>query len=359
MRHGGNRRAAAEQFGLPPEKFLDFSASLNPYPFPPTLAAALANAVGELRHYPDPEYRRLTAALVEHFGASADRLVLGNGTSELIFSLLRILAPGRLVTLEPTFIEYRAAAANAGIAEAPLALSPAEGFMLSPKLLERHLQKGDALFLCNPNNPTSRLVPGAVLRDEILPLCAARGVTLVLDEAFLPFTDAPESHTLRNAPGVVTLAALTKLLAIPGLRLGALMAEPELATRIRRSLPPWNVNVMAETAALCLLDDPRFLPESLAACRSERARFAAALARFSWLTVIPPAANYVLLHLAKKAGNASKLAKWLGPRGILIRLCHTFPGLDDQWVRVAVRLPEENDRLLAELAAWARERGHG
>lgn len=352
--HGGNRRAAAERFGCAPGDFIDFSANINFHPLPAAYQAALQAALPAIQNYPDPEYRRLYAALTDWLGVSTDSLVLGNGTAELIPALLRALAPGRIVVIEPAFTEYAQAARVAGLPVVPCPLSHEENFPLLPDRLAELLAAGDLVFLGHPNNPTSLLYPRDTVA-KLLALCRAANATLVLDEAFIDFVDDRGASFVPNAAtggGPVVLRALTKFFACPGLRVGALVATPSLAARLRALLPPWNINCLAEAVLPVLLADAAWQQAARSAGSAARRELAAALAAAPLAITCPPAANFIMVRLAPGHGEAAALDEFLGRRGMLIRTCADFPGLTPGHFRVAVRSPADNRALLGALGEY-------
>ncbi len=354
--HGARRHEAAAQFGGSPDDFLDFSANINPLPFPCSLAAALTAALPSIRHYPDSSYRALTAALAGWLQVPADALALGNGTAELIYTLLRVLAPAQVVTIEPTFTEYAQAARLAGIPVQALALHPDNGFTLDPAQLTPLLMPNAMVFLGHPVNPTGILYPPPVI-TALRACCAAHRATLVLDEAFIDFTAAPAAASLAAAAAgderLIVLRALTKFFAIPGLRVGALVATPAVAAQLRAQLPPWNVNCLAEAAILHLLADREWQQASWHAAGAARAPFVSALAALPALAAVyPPAANFVLARLRPAFGDSGRLYDYLGRRQLLIRSCRDFPGLDGSFFRAAIRSPQDNQALLTALTEY-------
>ncbi len=344
--HGGNRRAAAERYGRPAESFLDFSANICPLPYPSALAQRLAETLPRLREYPAPEHRALTARLAAIYGCDPGTIVIGNGTAELVFALLRAFPASRVVTCDPTFTEYAQAAHAASRPHLSVPRTAADGFALPAAALAGCLQEGDLLFLGQPDNPTGTCLAEAELAD-VRALCRKRRAMLVLDEAFVDYTDTP-SLVGQADDTLIVLRALTKILAIPGLRVGFLTTAPALAARLRELLPPWNINVCAEVAVDTLLTRT-WVDAAVAANTAARAELARGLAALP-LRVFPSQANFLLVRRAD-GGSVAALADTLGRQGILIRTCTNFAGLDDAYLRVAVRTPDDNAQLLDALRA--------
>jgi threonine-phosphate decarboxylase len=326
---------------------LDFSISINPYGPPLRIVEVLGDdlrAGRPFRHYPDPDCRLLTERLAQHHGLSPANFVLGNGANDLIYLTARALRPRRVAILEPTYTEYLRASLLIG-AETSHWLPAGNDFLPGPFEPEG----ADLVWLGNPNNPTGLLWPSGVLETWI----ERQPATLfVVDEAFLPFRRDEANHTLVSAvdrlANLIVLRSLTKIYALPGLRLGYAVANPDLASRLRAQQVPWSVNTLAQTAGLAALDDSEFLTASCFAMQEAQGLFTSGLTACSHgLELIPTFSNFLLVRL--KGVTAGWLCRHLTERGIAIRDASNFIGLDERYVRISLRKPADNERLLREL----------
>jgi len=340
--HGGNLRTLAETAGVPESEILDFSANINPLGPPDWLRSLISANVGALCHYPDPSCAKLLAAASAHYGVPEDTLLAGNGSSELLYGLLPILKASRAIIPVPSYWDYDAAAQRAGLELQQIphgvdALERAIAASPSPSIA----------ILGQPNNPT-----GASLDAESLRMLVHGhpDVWFVIDEAFADFVVSQQRFVDRRPPNVIVLLSITKSFAIPGLRLGLLAAEPEIVTRLRAALPPWSVNTLAQVVGEAAFRDSEFLHRTRSAVRQWREQLAEGLAAIPGLYVYPSEANFLLVRMEPYGRNARELAAQLLRRGIAIRVCDNFAGLDAYHFRVAVRTERENARLLTALA---------
>ncbi len=336
--HGGDRYGRAVE--------LDFSVNTNPLGTPPAVVRAVERTAGELCRYPDPCCRELTAALAAREGVAADRILCAGGAAELIYAYCAAIRVEKALLTEPAFSEYAAALEAAGSRAVYARLEEEEGFALTERFLET-LEGTDcgAVFLCNPNNPTGRLIEPALL-EEIGTVCRRRGLRLFVDECFLELSGDGRSlsNRLEEWPGLFLLRAFTKSYGMAGLRLGyCLSGDGVLLREMSRRAQPWNVSLPAQAAGVAALEDTSFLEEARRLIGEERPRLAAGLEALG-LAVCPSQANYLLL----KSGR--ELFVPLLERGILIRDCANYRGLGNGWYRVAVKKREENRRLLEALA---------
>ena len=336
--HGGDWAAYELEYGKMP---LDFSASLSPLGMPGRVYQAAVDVMRDAGRYPDPSCRRLRAALSERHGVDRAQIVCGAGAADLIDRLARVLQPKRALIPAPTFSEYERALLSVGceVERFPL---PGD-FHLQEEFVGAITPETDAVFLCNPNNPTGLLTEPALLRQ-----CLERGVTLIIDECFLDLTDDPARYSLvsflRDYPNLILLRAFTKTFAMAGLRLGyALCGSAETARALQDVGQPWPVSVPAEAAGIAALKEPDYENEVRAFLHTERARMLQTLSGMG-LRVVPGQANFLLFY-----SEDTDLAQKLRTKGILLRDCRDFPGLCPGWYRTAIRKREENDMLLKAL----------
>lgn len=351
--HGGRIREASELLGIPGNELLDFSASINFLGPTPQVVAAARRAVDDMGWYPLEPPDVLRRAAAEFLGVRRERVLLGNGGSELIALLMAHLRPRRVLVLGPTFSEYERAARAWG-AEVDLVLAPETAdFSYSPGdicALEPRLAAADVVFLCDPNNPTGHLWDRAA-RDVLVGVCRGAGSLVVSDESFLAFSNEWPRGSISHGDHdhVVVLHSLTKILAMPGLRIGLLILPPAMAGVLEPRLPPWNINCVAQAAGVAGLADRGVLDGTPAAVARAREALVAGLRSIPGVErVLPAAGNFLCVRLAAPAREV--VGQLLRRHGILVRDLTDMPGMGRSWVRVAVRGRADNQRLLSALA---------
>jgi threonine-phosphate decarboxylase len=229
----------------------------------------------------------------------------------------------------------------------PFRLRERDGFRLDPVEMAFAFKGVDMAFLCNPNNPTGRLT----LKNEMMEVvnyALKEGVKLVVDEAFMDFV---ESETIVKdavqTSHLICIRAFSKLFGMPGLRVGYAVCGEELASVLNAGSEPWPVGITASHAAIAALKDWRHIKHTLKIVNRERERLLSELRLLPGVEPFPCAANFILIKFASMDGRS--ITQTLGLRGILVRDCSTIPGLDNRYIRVAVRTKKENARLLTEL----------
>ena len=330
---------------------LDFSASVSPLGTPKSVIDALTRVLPELYHYPDPRCRALVQAIAKFERVPQERILCGAGASELIYTYCEAVRPKRAMMLAPTFSEYAIALQRTGCEIVRHTLAAEQNFDLQEDLLPRLSREGiDALFLCNPNNPTGRLIQGELL-EKILLRCRERNIALFVDECFLSLSDGADDLTpfLPDVPQLFILKAFTKSYGMAGLRLGyGLCADKELLQKMSAAAPLWTVSTPAQAAGVAALKNVAFLAENRALIRAERPRLEEELRKLGFW-VCPSQVNYILFR-----GDVG-LTEQLRARGVAIRDCANFEGLTSGWYRVAVRRREENEQLIAAIKSVAEE----
>ena len=330
---------------------LDFSANVSPLGTPRSVTDAIERALPELYRYPDPYCRTLVQTISEYEGVPKNFVLCGNGASELIYAYCGAVRPKRAMELAPTFSEYSLALRRTGCEVVRFALKQEENFDLGENFLPiLAREKIDALFLCNPNNPTGRLIADDLL-EEILRICREKNIALFVDECFLSLSDGANDLTpfLPDVPQLFILKAFTKSYGMAGLRLGyGLCADKELLQKMSAAAPPWTVSTPAQAAGVAALKNAAFLAENRALIRAERPRLEEELRKLGFW-VCPSQVNYILFH------GAPDLHEKLMRRGMAIRNCANFEGLAPGWYRVAVRRREENEQLIAAIKSVAEE----
>ncbi len=327
---------------------LDFSSNVNPLGPPRGTAKALRSAAWRMRYYPDTDGRELKAELALRLGVGESNIVLGNGSTELIkcFCEAFLRSGDEVVVVEPTFSEYGLWSERMGARIRRIFARAEDDFEVTADVAGE-MRGARAFFVCNPNNPTGKLLPDV---ETMIEEASTQNASFFLDEAYLDFTSAESACRLVSEyPNLVVLRSLTKFYSIPGLRVGYAVAGREIIDAMENLRVPWNVNAIAQAVALHALRDEAFPDRSRAYLAKEKMRFFEGLKKRGIKTYWSDA-NIFLLDVRRFGITGAELRRALIERGVLIRDCASFNGLDEYYVRVAVRKRKENDRLLAEMA---------
>ena len=349
--HGGLRREELEALGIDPVDVLDLSASLNPSgPHPNVLVSA---ATANLRYYPEPDAASLRDAIARHSNLDPSQVLVTPGATAAIHLAARaLLSMGdECWIFPPTFGEYAAAAHNAGARVVEHTLAEVSGTRRIPR---PDVPAQRLAILCNPNNPTGEYLE----RDDVEALLPLIGGPLLLDVAYDPFVvDAWDANDLvRAGLGVLVVHSMTKLHAVPGLRLGYLTGPAPLIRRVAALQPSWSVGATAIAAGLAALEVDGVQRRSAAEIRETRTWLCARLGR-ARVEVTEGLANFFLVNVGGSDGGTPAFRRRLLRRGFAVRDCASF-GMPD-WVRIAVPPDAAARRLLPAILDALAATGDG
>ncbi len=345
--HGGNVEETVRRYGILGGKIMDFSSNVNPLGPSPAAVRAAKRSLAFIDRFPQPDAADLRKAISRYYGIKPGHVVCGNGSNNLIHLITRVFRPKKVMIPTPTFTEYAVAARDAGAEVSGLQLKERDGFRIDPLEMAFALKGVDMAFLCNPNNPTGLLMPKAEML-EIVRYAHDHSVRLVVDEYFMDFVNA--ESVIKEAvqtPHLICLRSLSMFFGMPGLRIGYAVAEEATAGDLRMGQEPWSVNIPAEYAAIAALQDWRYARKIDRLIAKERERILSAVRILPGVETFPCSANFLFIKIP--SSKAPLFVEKLALRGILVRDCSSFPGLDERFIRISVRTAGENKRLIRAL----------
>ena len=336
--HGGNIHGFKR-------RIVDFSANINPLEAPKSIKQLFVRKFDLIFHYPDPQAEKLRKAIANYWDVGRENILAGNGSIELLFTVVNFFKPRSICIPAPSFTEYEKVARLAGSRISFVKLKEDNDF----KLDLSKLTKSDMLIIANPNNPTGNLL---IENPQVLLRCF-KGI-IVVDEAFMDWV--PDEKVLsfiriaKRNKRVMVLRTFTKFFALPGIRAGYMISHKDTIRRLRDFQVPWSCNSFAQLAATSIIKDGGYIDKSLTFIEKERSFLFASLNSIRNLHPYPSEANFILVKILNAgAHNATSLRKRLMKKGILIRDCSNFRGLYNRFIRVAVKGRKENKCLVREL----------
>lgn len=348
--HGAEVLGAAEESGLLPQDILDFSSSVNPLGPSKKALDAAKKAFSQIAAYPDSNSNELRQVIASHFGKiTKSNVVVGNGSTELMYLFAEVFMKkgDKAVMPAPTFGEYESAVRKTG--ETPKFAKLGKNFTIESEAFKREMAGAKLVFLCNPNNPTSMLIPQQTLTD-IIETALEQDTLVFLDEDFLEFVENEKALTMigkiNKYPNLFILRSFTKIFGLTGLRVGYGIANEEIINVLSCAKIPWNVNCLAQAAAVAALKDEEHLRVTRELIKKEKAWLQGELGKFGSFKFSEPDANFFFINIHQSGLTAAELKNKMLKQGILIRDCTSFKGLDEFYVRVAVKTRVENERLI-------------
>jgi len=353
--HGGNVWELAENCNIPVDQIIDFSVSTNPLGAPKTALDLMEKNLNCVEHYPDPNHKWLLEDIAKSVDLSAENIVIGNGSTELIYLFSEIFLDNQTDAIIPTpfFSEYKATIKRFDSKMVFLDCKPEQGFQLNLKDLENLIsEKTRVIFLCNPNSPTGVLYKKEDLL-KIVKFAAERDVFVFVDEDYIDFVDKEKRYSMaeyvNQYNNLFVLRSLTKFFGLAGIRIGFGIGSPDLITVLKNAKLPWTVNSLAMFATEAAIKDTEYIKKSRELISQGRTKIVTLFKSIPWLKVYPSETNFLLIEIMHPKLTSTQLREELAKKGLLIRDCKDFDGLNDKFFRVAVRKPEENKKLVEHI----------
>ena len=324
---------------------IKLASNENPLGPSPLAIQAILKSVNTLNRYPDGSGFYLKSKLSAVFGLPVDRIIIGNGSNELIELIIRtFLTPGDgVIQAFPTFLVYEKIVTGAG---GMMITLPLVNFMVDLDAIKKAIiPETKIIFINNPNNPTGTILPKKELRNFLKSI--PQDIIVVLDEAYIEFAPEPEEagglDFLTLYPRIIVLRTFSKLYGLAGLRVGYGFASSEIIDYMNRVRQPFNVNSLAQAAATAALDDVEFRSNTLKIV-GEGLSYLYNQLEVMGLDYIPTHTNYFLI---KVPNGGKKIYELMLREGVIIRSMESY-GLED-YIRLSVGLPEENKRFITAL----------
>jgi len=352
-KHGGAPQLDMARLGLPHGPVLDFSVNLNLLGPPPIIKEKWQELFEGIEQYPSVQGDGIAHYYQAIYGIPPDNFLAGNGSTELIYLIPRVLRFKHVAVFAPSFHDYERASLLAGAKVVRCPLSPHDDFAFPAEdQLMDLLKKVDTLWVARPNNPTGNLVSMKLI------LKLARMFPekwFIIDEAFIQFLEDWKGNSFlaeKPEPNVLVLNSLTKFYAIAGLRLGGLMGSEPVISRMKNAKEPWAINGIADRVASLLIQCADYDDQTRVAVREEKRRVFTDLKNLDGVIPFSASANYILCQWVK-TGDLDDLLAYLLSNGVYVRDCRNFPGLGENFFRMGLKTADDNDRLLSLISSFS------
>jgi len=319
----------------------------------PRVRQAIQDGFHKVVNYPDPNCTELRLALSRKFDLDVEQIVIGNGAVELIYLLMNLLTPRKVLIPAPTFGEYEIGVVCAHGQVVDLTLDRNKQFSLCTERVISQLSQVDMVIICNPNNPTGKLVAKEDL-ETIIKEAGETGAFVMVDEAFMDFVEQPEKYSamdlVHKYPNLLVLYSMTKFYGIPGLRLGAGFSNPRIIKGLTAIKDPWNVNCFAQLAGVVSLEDEEYRLKTRSMVQGAKRKLYRELQNIAGLKVYEPSVNYIFIDVSGTGLTSTRIKGLMASQGILIRDCSSYKNLGSDFIRVAVKDHDSNQRLVKVLS---------
>lgn len=333
--------------GLKNHDVLDFSTNVNPLGISKKVDTAIKKGISKASIYPDPDSRELLKSLAKYTKISPRNIVIGNGATEIIYHFCNAFLSERSHVLIPipTFLEYEKAVR--------LNCSKITFFRTFDLELDisRFIQKipyNGCVFICNPNNPTGKLVSKTNIR-KIVFAAKKRNAFVFLDECFIelvPNSNESLVNNIHHHSNLFILRSLTKSFGLAGIRLGYGVGPRGIISLLDKTKIPWNISVLAQLSGIASLSDKSHINKAKKLIKRESKYLKNSISKIPGFHVIDSSTNFLLINTEK---DSRILQKKLLEKKILVRDCSTFRGLKKDYIRIAIKTHRENQRLVSSL----------
>ncbi|MDE6432942.1 MAG: aminotransferase class I/II-fold pyridoxal phosphate-dependent enzyme [Lachnospiraceae bacterium] len=348
--HGSDLENIAARYDINVQNIVPFASNVNPLGISPMARQALIDNIDAIKTYPDRNYVSLKNAISKYCKTEPDKLILGNGTSELISLTLKTIRPAKTIVIGPTYSEYGRSAVAAGSEIECYMLKNLDDFELDVETFLKTLQSNiDLLIICNPNNPTGKAV-GMEDMEQIVKQCAKLHITVMVDETYVEFVkDVNQVSSVsltENYDNLIVLRGVSKFFASPGLRLGyAVTSNSAFLEAANNDKIPWNINSYASVAGV-MFEDEHYINLTKSLIQTERNLIYSALSPRKTIKVFKPDANFILIKLLKENLTADQVFEHCIKKGLMIRDCTDYEGLGNKYIRFCFMRPEQNDDVV-------------
>lgn len=347
--HGGCPEYYFEKFGLSQKRVIDFSVNINPLGPPPSVKEMWNSLLTKIHLYPNIEGRGIKIFYKKRFNIPEEFILPGNGSTELIYLLPRVLPVESILIIKPTYFDYERASTLAKKKVISVYTHPSDE---SPDNIKEkiiyNLSKADALWIGRPNNPTGSMLPKKTIY-EISKEFPEKWI--IVDEAFIQFVTNWEAETLISPDipnNILLIHSLTKFYALPGIRIGALISRSEHISFISSKKQPWTTNIIAEEIARNLYPCHEYEKKTALIIAKEKEKLYQALSLSDKIEPVQGLANFIL---CKYKYDLDKMLRYLLSHGIYVRDCRNFDGLSGNFFRIGIRRPRENELLISHLSS--------
>ena len=328
-----------------------YDINCNPLGVPESVTRAIIENIDSIGRYPDVYYEPLKSAIASYAGCAPEYLVTGSGSSDLLRLFVALLTPKKALLPIPSAMDYEHVLSVYGCDIDFYELDINKDYQLDmDDFITRLSPEYDIVILGNPNNPTSQ----SVSREDIEKLakaCQEYDIFLLLDEMYIEFTENYESRTaislVNTYENMVILRSVSKFFSVPGLRLAyAVMNNETNMAIINMTATPNSISCLTAAACTAMLEDTSYIRESHSRIFTERNLIYSAMSTNKNLRLFKPSANFVLMQILKEDVTAKSLLAHCNMKGIVLRNCEDFHGLDSHFVRFSIMNPMQNDLMV-------------
>lgn len=343
--HGGKFSGGNRQIDV-----LDFSSNTSPAGMPPSVKPAMKKKLDEMEHYPDTDSLTLVSSLKKYTGLSDSHIIVGNGAIEILYNFCTtFLSQKRVLIPAPTFSEYESASK---LADCKFTFFKTMNLSENIDSFISKIPANGCVFVCNPNNPTGTILSKKQL-TKIISAAKSKSSFVFVDECFIelvPQSNQSMINLVKKYDNLFVLRSLTKSYGLAGIRIGYGIGSKKIIKILKKIKIPWSVNALAQQAGMLAIKNKSHLTKSKSVIKKESNFLKKKIAQIPGFECHDSSTNFILI---KTKQDSTKIQKKLLKHKILIRDCKNFRGLNNHYIRIAVKSHKDNLKLVSAMEAIA------
>jgi len=345
---GRSQDEIAEEFGLKKEDIIKLGSNENPWGPSKKAVVAIEKELNSINRYPESDLSELKKEIADYSGVDISEVIVGgDGADEIIDVLAKtFMNPGdEFIVPLPSYMYYEFLFKPYGAVPVYGKWNLDDNTLDLDSILSVISKKTKMIFLCSPNNPTGTLIP----QEDIIKVLEAtkdNDTIVVVDEAYFEYSEVNNTNLISDYSNVFIMRTMSKVLGLAGMRIGYGLANSELIEFMHRVRPVFSLTRLSYIAALNTLKDKQYIKNSIEKGIESREFLFNELSKIKSLNVFKSYSNYILIGIKKTRFTANELSQELLKKGVIVRDCTSFKGLDEYWIRVSIGTMEENKKFI-------------
>ena len=335
----------AAKYNISKNDIIKLGSNENPLGVSKKAVEAVNQTVTSIHQYPESNLEDLKDKIAQYAGVQASNIIIGGDGADEILDVLgkTLMEPGdEFIVPIPSYMYYEFTLKIQGGVPVYAKWDVEENKLDVDSVLDAISRKTKIIFLCTPNNPTGGLID----KEDVKKVLEAKDVLVVVDEAYFEFSEVDNIDLLEDYDNLLILRTFSKVFGLAGMRIGYAISNPKFIEYMHRVKPVFSLTKLSYVAALATLDDEEYIKESIQIGIRSREYLYENMSKFDKIHVYPSKANYLLVDIRKTGMNSKEFTEELLKRGIIVRDCNSFKGLDEYWIRVSVGTLEEDTRFI-------------
>ena len=343
---GRSQDEIAADFGLKKEDIIKLGSNENPWGPSPKAMKAIEDEISSINRYPESQLHELVSEIAQYSGVRDSQVIIGgDGADEIIDVLAKtfINPDDEFIVPLPSYMYYEYLLKQYGARPVYAKWDLDENRLDEESIFDSITERTKMIFLCSPNNPT-----GTLIDKEVLINIASKNpeVLIVIDEAYFEYSEVTNKDLIDEFNNIFIIRTMSKVLGLAGMRIGYGLACEEIIEYMHRIKPVFSLTRLSFVAALNTFRDKEYITESIRKGIESRQYLYEEISKIDGLHVFPSKSNFMLIRVKDTGFTASELALELMKKGIIVRDCTSFKGLDEYWIRISICTLEEDEKFI-------------